>query len=109
MSAPPPWRRAAALESPAIPQPAVDRHSLRGERRRHVFAIIFGKTRQCWPAGLKGGAIFGFWIGLIAFFSFFYDPLVLEGYPYYLAWCQGGIAVISAVIGGAVVGAIVKS
>ena len=71
-------------------------------------AILFAKTRQCWAEGVKGGATFGFWLAMVAFFSTFYNPLVLEGFPYYLSWCWGGIHVIDGVIGGIVLGAIYK-
>ncbi len=72
------------------------------------FAILFTKTRSCWAEGAKGGMVFGFWIGMVAFFANFYDPLVINGFPYHLAWCHGGIGVIGAVIGGAVIGLIIK-
>ena len=73
-----------------------------------TVAILFAKTCDCWASGLTGGATFGFFLGLVAFFGPFYFPLVLEGFPYYLAWCWGGIHIIEAVIGGAVIGAIYK-
>ncbi len=74
-----------------------------------IFAgILFGKTRQSWADSFKGGATFGFFLGMIAFWNRFYDALVVDGYPYYLSWCQGGMALIGAVIGGAVLGAIYR-
>ena len=72
------------------------------------FSILFAKTRECWAAGVKGGVTYGFWIGMVAFFGNFYFPLVIDGFPYHLAWCWGGIGVIDAVIGGAVVSLIIK-
>ena len=66
------------------------------------FAVLFAKTRNCWAAGAKGGMVYGFWLGMVAYFANFYDPLVLDGFPYYLAWCHGGIGLIGAVVGGAV-------
>ncbi len=71
-------------------------------------AILFGKTRQCWADSFQGGATFGFFLGMIFFFVRFYDSIIYEGYPYYLAWCQGGIALIGMVVGGAVMGAIYR-
>lgn len=71
-------------------------------------AILFGKTRSCWAEGIGGGAVFGFWLAMVAFFANFYPPLVLEGFPYFLAWCWGGINVIEGVVGGAVLGLIYK-
>ncbi len=72
------------------------------------FTILFAKTRDCWAAGAKGGMAFGFWLGMVAFVANFYDPLVIDGFPYYLAWCHGGIGLIGAVVGGAIVGVIIK-
>ena len=72
------------------------------------FAILFAKTRECWAEGAKGGMTYGFWLGMVAFFANFYDPLVIDGFPYHLAWCHGGIGLIGAVVGGAVVGLIIK-
>ena len=80
-----------------------------GEGRIGIFAaILFAKTRTSWAESWKGGATFGFWLSLTAFFANFYYPLVLEGFPYYLSWCWGGINVIEGVIGGAVLGLIYK-
>ena len=41
-------------------------------------------------------------------FGNFYNPLVIDGFPYYLAWCHGGITLIGSVVGGAVVGLMIK-
>ncbi len=70
-------------------------------------AILFGKSRASWGAGWKGGAAFGLWFGLAFFFMNFYHPLVIAGFPYYLAWCWGGIGLIDGVLAGAVLGAII--
>ena len=72
------------------------------------FAILFAKTRECWADGIKGGMTYGFWVGMVAFFGNFYTAIVIDGFPYYLGWCWGGIGLIGAVIGGAVVGLIIK-
>jgi len=71
-------------------------------------AVVFSRTRSIWGKGIAGGLSFGFWIGLIAFFREFYNPLVLEGYPYYLGWCQGGIALIGFLVLGVVLALMVK-
>jgi hypothetical protein len=69
-------------------------------------AILFAKSRDSWAPGWKGGLTFGFFLGLTAFFANFYDPLVLEGFPYHLAWCWGGANLIDGLLGGMVLGAI---
>jgi len=71
-------------------------------------ALLFAKTRGSWAAGIKGGVTYGFFLGLIFFFQPFYNPLVLEGFPYYLSWCWGGIGMIDALVLGAVLGALYK-
>lgn len=71
-------------------------------------AIFYAKTYACWSGGLKGGAVFGFFLGLIVFFYPFYSSLVIDGFPYFLSWCQGGIALIGAVVLGSVVGLVYK-
>ncbi len=55
-----------------------------------MVAILFSKTRSVWAEGLVGGATFGFFLGLAKFFMNFYNPLTIEGFPYYLSWCWGG-------------------
>lgn len=72
-------------------------------------AILFAKTRRCWADGLMGGVTFGFWLGMVAFFSTFYNPLVIDGFPYFLSWCWGGCNLIEAVLGGAVLGLVFKT
>jgi hypothetical protein len=72
-------------------------------------AILFAKTWKSWPNGVSGGATFGFFLGLVAFFPPFYDSLVIEGFPYYLSWCWGGINLIGFVVYGLTIGAIYKA
>ncbi len=71
-------------------------------------AVLFAKTVSCWGGGVMGGVKYGFWVGLILFFTTFYSPLVLEGFPYFLSWCQGGINLIGFVIVGVVLALIYK-
>lgn len=71
-------------------------------------AIIFARTRRCWSAGVMGGVTFGFWIGAFGWFAQFFNPLVIQGFPYYLAWCWAGINMIVSLILGAVLGSLVK-
>jgi hypothetical protein len=73
-----------------------------------MAALLFARTRGSWAPGWKGGLTFGFFLGLVVFFQRFYDPLVIDGYPYYLSWCQGGISLIDSLLAGAVLGAIVE-
>ncbi|RMF64715.1 MAG: hypothetical protein D6743_09005 [Calditrichaeota bacterium] len=72
-------------------------------------AMLFAKSRTTWGAGVKGGITFGFFVGLIAFFAQFYSPLVINGFPYFLSWCQGGIALIGWMVYGAVFSLLYKA
>ena len=71
-------------------------------------ALLFAKSRNAWPSGLMGGLTFGFFLGLVVFFMPFYYPLVLEGFPYHLGWCWGGIDMIGFLVVGAVLGLLYK-
>ncbi|MFQ6116617.1 MAG: hypothetical protein ACE5NG_21390 [bacterium] len=71
-------------------------------------AFLFAKSRSSWSAGVQGGVTFGFWVGLVAFFAQFYNPLVFQGFPYFLTWCWAGITLIGWLIFGAVVAVMYK-
>jgi hypothetical protein len=73
-----------------------------------MVAVLFGKTRAAWADGLMGGVTFGFFLGLAVYFTNFYNPLVIDGFPYYLSWCWGAINVISFMALGAVLGVMMK-
>jgi hypothetical protein len=72
-------------------------------------AVIFAKTRGSWSPGVAGGLAFGFWLGLIGGFAQHFNPLVMEGFPYYLSWCWFGINVITTLALGAVLGLTIKA
>ncbi len=71
-------------------------------------ALLFAKTRSSWAAGIKGGLAFGFWLGMVAFFFQFYNPLIFEDFPYHMSWCWGGINLIGWMVFGIVAGIIYK-
>jgi hypothetical protein len=73
-----------------------------------ALAILFARTRRVWAAGLVGGVTFGILVGATHFFMNFYDALVYEGFPYYLAWCHGGMDLIAYALGGALLGVVIK-
>jgi hypothetical protein len=74
-----------------------------------MAALLFARTRGSWSPGWRGGLGYGLFLGLVIFFQRFYDPLVIDGFPYYLAWCQGGISMIDSLLAGAVIGSVVKA
>jgi hypothetical protein len=71
-------------------------------------AMLFAKTRASWAPGIVGGVNFGFMVGMTYFFVNHYFPMVLEGFPYYLAWCWAGVDLIGFVIYGAVLAFFIK-
>jgi hypothetical protein len=70
---------------------------------------LFARSRASWAPGIKGGATFGFFVGLVALFLPFYLPLVINAFPYYLGWCWGTIDLIGWMIYGVVASLIVKA
>jgi hypothetical protein len=73
-----------------------------------ALAILFARTRGSWAKGLTGGVAFGLLVGIIHFFSNFFDSMVYEGFPYFLAWCHGGMDAIAFTVAGAVLGLVIK-
>lgn len=73
-----------------------------------VAAFLFAKTRDCWAEGIGGGVKYGIFLGLFSFFPQFYNSLIIDGFPYYLNWCWGGISFIEMVILGVVLAAVYK-
>ena len=71
-------------------------------------AGLYAKSYGSWAGGWKGGATFGFCLGVVLFFVPFYNALVIDGFPYFLSWCQGGANLIAATVLGFVVGLIYK-
>jgi hypothetical protein len=72
-------------------------------------ALLFAKTRSCWADGWKGGATFGFYLGLVSFFAQFISSLVIDGFPYHLSWCWGGTALIGMTVMGLGLGLVHKN
>jgi hypothetical protein len=73
-----------------------------------IGATIFARTRAAWNPGWNGGLVFGLWIGLLIGCVSFYWPLVIAGFPYYLAWCWLGVDVITYGLGGVVLGIVIQ-
>jgi hypothetical protein len=71
-------------------------------------AMIFAKTRQSWSGGIAGGLAYGFWLGLVGSFAQLFNPLVMEGFPYYMGWCWWGINLITTLTLGATLGLVIK-
>jgi hypothetical protein len=72
-------------------------------------AVIFARTRGSWSPGLGGGLAFGFWLGLVGSFAQLFNPIVFQGFPYYLGWCWWGINLITALGLGATLGLVIRT
>ena len=73
-----------------------------------VAALFFAASRQSWQAGVKGGLHFGILLGAVVGFQQFYLTLVINDFPYHVAWTWLGVEIISFGIGGMVLGAMYK-
>ncbi len=74
-----------------------------------VFVWVYDRVYSSFAAGPKGGATFGLYAGVWAFFpALLFNHLIITNYPYGLAWASIIVGVIAAIIGGAVAGALYK-
>ena len=73
-----------------------------------VAALFFSSSRQSWADGAKGGLHFGILLGAVVGFQQFYLTLVIDDFPYHVAWIWLGVEIISFGVGGMVLGAMVK-
>ena len=73
-----------------------------------ILAILFARTRQCWASGAKGGLFFGALAGALVGTTYFFDPLTIEGFPYYLAWCSFTIEILGYAAEGRVMAVFIK-
>ncbi len=73
-----------------------------------VASLLFASSRQSWQPGMKGGLHFGVLLGAVVGFQQFYLTLVVNDFPYHVAWLWLAVDVISFGIGGMVLGAVYK-
>ncbi len=73
-----------------------------------VASLLFASSRQSWQPGAKGGLHFGVLLGAVVGFQQFYLTLVVNDFPYHVAWLWLAVDVISFGIGGIVLGAVYK-
>jgi hypothetical protein len=73
-----------------------------------VASLLFASSRQSWQPGAKGGLHFGVLLGAVVGFQQFYLTLVVNDFPYHVAWLWLAVDVISFGIGGMVLGAVYK-
>ena len=73
-----------------------------------VASLLFASSRQSWQPGAKGGLHFGVLLGAVVGFQQFYLTLVVNDFPYHVAWLWLGVEIISFGVGGMVLGAVYK-
>lgn len=73
-----------------------------------VASLLFASSRQSWQPGAKGGLHFGVLLGAVVGFQQFYLTLVVNDFPYHVAWLWLAVDVISFGIGGMALGAVYK-
>ena len=74
-----------------------------------VFVWVYDRVFSSFGGGLKGGATFGVYAGvLVNFPTWIFSHLLIGGFTYGLAWVWTAIGIVEAVIAGAVAGAVYK-
>jgi hypothetical protein len=74
-----------------------------------VMVWVYDRAYSSFSGGPKGGATFGLYAGILVNFpTWLFMNLVLQGFPYSLAWIWTITGILYGVIGGAVAGALYK-
>jgi len=73
-----------------------------------VASLMFASSRESWQPGARGGLHFGVLLGTAIGFQQFYLTLVVNDFPYHVAWIWLGVDIISFGVGGMVLGAVYK-
>jgi len=74
-----------------------------------VFVWVYDRVRGAFAGGPKGGALYGLYAGiLINFPTWIFAHLLMEGFPYSLAWTWTLVGVVWCVIAGALAGLLYK-
>jgi hypothetical protein len=74
-----------------------------------VFVWVYAKVHGCFGGGVKGGATYGLYAGILIFFpGQIFNHLLIANFPYGLAWIWIAAGIVWALIAGAVAGATYK-
>ena len=74
-----------------------------------VMTWFYDRVYGSFSGGPKGGATFGFYVGLICNFpTWIFIHLMFKGFPYGLSWTLTIYGIIMGIIVGSVIGAIYK-
>ena len=70
-----------------------------------VFVWVYARVRTAFPAGPRGGAIFGLYAGvLVNFPTWIVSYLLITGFTYGLAWVWTILGILWCLVAGAVAG-----
>ena len=69
-----------------------------------VLVWVYDRVRGAFPAGLGGGALFGFYTGVLINFPTWLYMTVYAGWPYRPTWHATLVLIVAAVVTGALVG-----
>ncbi|HEX4954373.1 MAG TPA: hypothetical protein VF017_13355 [Thermoanaerobaculia bacterium] len=74
-----------------------------------VLAWVWARVEGSFGSGAKGGALGGFYAGvLVNFPTWIFSHLLFVGFPYSLSWVWTVTGIVSTVLVGAVIGAIYR-
>jgi len=74
-----------------------------------VVAWLYLKVRGSFETGMKGGMLFGLYVGVVMSFpAYHFTQLTIDGFPYWVAWIFTVYGVLWGVVVGAVLGKILE-
>jgi hypothetical protein len=74
-----------------------------------VLVWVYDRVYASFGGGPRGGAIYGFYLGIaVNFPTWIFVHLLFKGFPYWLAWVWTIFGVVWSVVAGAVAGATYK-
>jgi hypothetical protein len=74
-----------------------------------VLCGLYGRVRSVFGEGIKGGAIYGFYAGLLVNFPTWLNLTNYFGWPYRATWHLTLVATVLYVVSGAIAGAVYKA